>query len=285
MKKLALSIFTLLLVFSACKKDNNPAPTGNTGNTGNNNNPQEIVVPEKNVALINKVTGSLCPPCGSWGWTAFEDLISRNGNNAIYMGTYSDNYVAQLFITQAAEDMEVAWGVTGFPTFAADGVAQLDRPNGGGVNVQSEINKVNAVVDAHVAGEVFVNSGFRTEVKDNKMTIETKTKFFKDVNGELFLAVYLMEDKVKGYQSGHADGANTLHHHVLRGAAILDGQTKAQTWGYPIGSGTTTSGTTLDNKFTIDVTGYNQENLEVAVVVWRKVGVRYQFINAYGTGK
>lgn len=284
MKKIVLSLFTLMLVFSACKKDNNTATPGNTGANAKDstNVPQEIVVPEKNVALINKVTGSLCPPCGSWGWTTFDELMTRNGKNAIYMGTYSDNFVAKLFITQAAEDMENAWGVTGFPTFAANGIAQLDRATGG-INIQGEINKVNAVVDAHIAGDVYVNSGFRSEIKDDVMTIETKTKFFKEVGGDVYLAVYLMEDKVIGYQSGHADGANTSHHHVLRGAAQLDGSAKAESWGYKIGTGTTASGTTLDNKFTIDVKGYNKDNLEVAVVVWRKVGVRYQFLNAYGT--
>lgn len=289
MKKVLLSAFAIMLIFSACKPEENPIgpatePDPNTG--GNGDDPVEIVVTEANMSMVSKVTGSLCGPCGSWGWTAFEDLISANKNNAFFVGTYSDNYVARLFITDEAEAMERAWGVTGFPTFAANGLPQLDRGNG--VNVQSEIAKTNAVVAAHTAGQVYINSGFNTSIDGNTMTINTKTKFFQEVGGDVYLAVYLIEDKVIGAQSGHPDGANASHHYVLRGAAKLDGAANAETWGYPIGtpgSDLTAANTELDNKFTIDVTGYNQENLSVAVVAWRKVGVRYQFLNAYSNQK
>lgn len=284
MKKVLLSAFAIMLIFSACKKTENTVeptvtPDPNTG--GNGNEPQEIVVPEMNMGMVTKVTGSLCPPCGGWGWTSFESLISTNKNDAFFVGAYSDNYVARLFITDEAEAMENAWGATGFPTFAANAVAQLDRNNG--VNVNSEIAKVNAVIAAHKAGEVFVNSGFRTSVDANgMMTIETKTKFFKEVGGDVYVAAYVIEDKVIGAQSGHPDGANASHHYVLRAAAKLDGAAKAETWGYQIGTpGTalTAANTEVDNKFTVDVSKYDQSNLSVAVVVYRKTGVRYQYLN------
>lgn len=280
MKKVLLSIFTIMLVISACKKtENTPEPTANNNepNTGGNNEPQEIVVPEVNISMVTKVTGSLCGPCGSWGWIMFEDIIATNKDRAFFVAAYSDNFVAKLFITPEAETMENAWGVTGFPTFVANGVAQPDRASG-----------VNTAVEAHANGEVFVNSGLRTSIEDDVMTIETKTKFFKDVGGDVYLAVYLMEDKVKGAQTGHPDGANTMHHVVLRKAAKLEGAASAETWGYQIGepgSALTTGGTEIDNKFTVDVAGYNQDNLSVAVVVWRKIGVRYQYLNGNSNQK
>jgi hypothetical protein len=289
MKKVLLSAFAIMLIFSACKPDDNntPLPAQEPNNNGGGNEPQEIVVPEVNMSMVTKVTGSLCPPCGSWGWTAFESLINTNKDDAFFVGAYSDNYVARLFITDEAETMERAWGVTGFPTFAANGMPQLDRNSG--VNVQSEISKTNAVVASHKSGEVFVNSGFRTSVDANNiMTIETKTKFFKDVGGDIFVAVYVIEDKVIGAQSGHPDGANASHHYVLRGAAKLDGAAKAETWGYQIGNPGATitpANTEVENTFTIDVSNYDQANTSVAVVIYRKVGVRYQFLNAYSNQK
>lgn len=289
MKKVLLSAFAIMLIFSACKKtENTPEPaTGGDPNPGGNE-PQEIVVTKANMSMVTKMTGSLCPPCGSWGWTSFESLINDNKGDAFFVGAYSDNYVARLFITDEAEVMENRWGVTGFPTFAANAVAQLDRA-GGGVNVNSEIAKTNAVVASHKVDEVYVNSGFRTSIDGNTMTIETKTEFFKEISGDLYLAVYLMEDKVKGAQSGHPDGANALHHYVLRGSATLDGAAKAETWGYSIGepgiNTSTPAGTIVDNKYTIDISGYDQSHLSVAVVVYRKLGVRYSFINAYSNQK
>ena len=289
MKKILLSAFAIMLIFSACKPEDNAVEPTTTPdpNNGGNNEPQEIVVPEVNMGMVTKVTGSLCGPCGSWGWTTFEELISTNKKDAFFVGAYSDNYVARLFITDEAEAMENAWGVTGFPTFAANAVAQLDR--NGGVNVQSEIAKTNAVIAAHKAGEVYVNSGFRTSVDANgMMTIETKTKFFKDVGGDVYVAAYVIEDKVIGAQSGHPDGANASHHYVLRGAAKLDGAAKAEAWGYPIGvpgSALTTANTEVENTFTYDVSAYNQSNISVAVVVYRKTGVRYQYLNGYSNQK
>ncbi len=288
MKKILLSVFAIMLIFSACKKtEDTTTPAGVDPDNSGGNEPQEITVPKVNMSMVNKMTGSLCPPCGTWGWNAFETLINDNKNDAFFIGAYSDNYVARLFITDAAEDMERAWSVTGFPTFAANGIKQLDRA-GGGVNVNGEIAKTTAVISAHKADEVYINSGFRTAISGNMMTIETKTKFFKEVGGDIFVAVYLMEDKVVGAQSGHPDGANAKHHYVLRGAAKLDGAAKAETWGYPIGvagSAVTAEGTEVDSKFAIDITGYNKDNLSVAVVVWRKTGVRYQFLNAYSNQK
>lgn len=289
MKKVLLSAFAIMLIFSACKpEDNTVEPTTTPDpNSGGGNEPVEITVPEINMSMVTKVTGSLCPPCGSWGWTAFEDLINTNKKDAFFVGAYSDNYVARLFITDEAEAMENAWGVTGFPTFAANAVAQLDR--NGGVNVQSEIAKVNAVVASHASGEVFVNSGFNTSVDaNNMMTINTKTKFFKDVGGDVYLAAYVIEDKVIGAQSGHPDGANASHHYVLRAAAKLKGEAMAQTWGYPIGtpgSALTTAGTEIENTFTVDLSGYDQANTSVAVVLYRKTGVRYQYLNGYSNQK
>lgn len=281
MKKILLTVASAIMLFSACKKeDNKTNPEPNPGGNGNNNPPQEIVVPETNVSLVNKLTGSLCGPCGSWGWQGFEQIMTLNGKNAVYMGTYSQNFVAQLFITQVATDMDAMFRSEGYPTFVANGTAMLDRTNN--VNIESELDKVDAAIAAHSASPVYVNSGLRVSDSANIMTVETRTKFFQEVGGDLYLAVYLTEDKVKGYQASHADGANTQHHHVLRAAGKLDGSSKAESFGYKINtSSTTAANTVLDNKFTFDISGYNKENLEATVVVWRKVGVRYKFINAY----
>lgn len=281
MKKILLTVASAILLFAACKKeDNKTTPEPNNPGGGTNNPPQEIVVPEKNISVVNKLTGSLCGPCGSWGWSGFEQIMTNNGKNAIYMGTYSQNFVAQLFIAQVSTDMDAMFKSEGYPTFVANGTAMLDRSTN--VNIANELAKVDAAVAAHTASPVYVNSGLRVSDSANIMTVETRTKFFQDVAGDLYLGVYLTEDKVKGYQSAHADGANTQHHHVLRAAGKLDGSAKAESFGYKINtSSTTTANTVLDNKFTFDITGYNKDNLEAVVVVWRKIGVRYKFVNAY----
>lgn len=278
MKKIVLVAFTALLAFSACKKDEKSASpnNGTTDTTTNTPPPAEITVPEVNIAMVNKVTGSVCPPCGSWGWTTFEDVITTQGKKAAYIGTYSQNFVAKLFITPEASAMNTMWSVNSYPTFVVNGISQT------GNTVQEIGDKTKAAVAKFSTEVVYVNSGFRTSIDGDVMTIETKTKFFNDVNvnGDLYLAVYLTEDKVKGAQSGHPDGENAMHHQVLRGAAKLNGAPASETFGYKISGGTVAKGTIIDNKFNVNIAGYNKDNLSVTVVVWRKLGVRYNFVNA-----
>lgn len=273
MKKIYLTLIVVLLAFAGCKKSEDSSTPGNTGGGDG------ITVAEVNTALVIKHTGSACPPCGGWGWVANEDIISTNKENAAFMSAYSQNFVAKLFITQTATDLDKAWGVSGYPTWSADGMPQLDRPNGG-VNVTGEKAKVKAEVEAHKAAPVVANTGFTTSISGDVMTIKTKTKFFKPASGDYRVAVYVLEDKVVGAQSGHASTPNVSHHHVLRGAAKLDGASSATTWGETVATGSVTAGTEVSKTYTMDVKGFNKDNLEIIVVIWKKDLGKYIFVNA-----
>lgn len=272
MKKIYLTLIVALLAFAGCKKTEDSSTPGNTGGDG-------ITVAELNTAFVVKHTGSKCPPCGGWGWVANEDIINTNKGNAAFVSAYSQNFVAQLFITQTATDLDAAWGVTGYPTWSADGILQLDRPNGG-VNVTSEKAKVKAEVDAHKAAPVVANVGFKTSFNGDVMTIKTKTKFFQAASGDYRVAVYVLEDGVIGAQSGNANTPNVSHHHVMRGAATLEGASSAPTWGETVATGTITAGTEVSKTYTMDVKGFNKDNLEVVIVIWKKDLGKYVFVNA-----
>ncbi len=250
-----------MIFFAGCKKKDD----------GGDNNTGGIAVQEKNIALVNKLTGSKCPPCGGWGWTTFEEIITANGSNAIYMGTYNNNFVAELFITPTADDLVANSGQSGYPTFCANGVQQLDRP-GGAVNVASEKAKVKATVDAHIAAPVVVGAGLETSTSGNTMTIKTRTKFFKNATGDHYIAVYFIENGVMGTQSGQT--GTVPHKYVLRGHA------GTSTFGEKITSGTT-AGSTFDHTFTYNLDpSWNKANLQVVAVIWKANGGKYEFVNA-----
>lgn len=274
MKKLSLLTLFLavIMAISSCKKEENKGDGVEPG--------ANITVQQKNLALVQKHTGSLCGPCGSWGWAAFDEIMTTNAGNAAFVSAFSENFVAELFITQTATEEDNAWGVSGYPTFTANGVAQLDRPNGS-VNVTSEKAKVKAAVDAHIAAPVVANTGFTTAVSGDQFVIETKTNFFAEGNGDYFVAVYVLEDGIVGKQSGHPQTPNVTHHHVLRGAATLSGRASAKTFGEKIASGTVAAGTSVYKKFIFDVgEGHNTSNYEVVTVIWKKNGTKYAFVNA-----
>lgn len=282
MKEIIASLcVAAVFFFSACKK------------TENTPEQQGISVPTVNVAMVAYATGSACPPCGSWGWDALGRIMDKNKTKSFYLATYSANPFNNLFRTQEALVMERAWGAQGYPVFMVNGVAQLDR-QGTNVNTKEEERLVNDAINIYSTKEVQANTGFLAAIDSSDflnpaMIITTKTKFFKELNGQVYLAVYLMENNVKGFQAGHPDLANTLHRYVLRGAATIDGATtQAGVFGYPIfslGDTTFAAGTEKENKFNISIKGYAKENLTVAAVLWKKEGDKFLYINGYSNQK
>lgn len=267
MKKISLMALVVAgaMLLTNCKKEEKKATETKS---------DDIVVAEQNMSLQNKYTGSNCPPCGSWGWDMFEELIAYNPSKTCNMGTYSQNFVAQNFITQTATDIEKnVGGITGYPTFGVNGKAMLDRTTT--VNITNEKAMCKAEIDRHAAAPVEVNSGYKISYdSDNKnMTIKTKTKFFKDMTGDYYIAAYIVEDKALGTQASRSGVVQ--HHHVLRGSA------NNMNFGTKITS-TTTAGSTFDYTFTSPVNStWVKENIEIITVIWKKVGTKYNFVNAY----
>ncbi len=278
MKKIFLSLIVLTLAFAGCKKNEDTTPTGGGAGGGD----VGITVEETNTAMVVKHTGSRCPPCGAWGWTANEDIISTNKGSAAFISAYGQNFVAKLFINSTATALQTHTGASGYPTWSANGVAQLDRA-GGGVNVNGEKAKVEQVVKDHKAAKVVANTGFTTSVTGDVLTIDTRTKFFAEAKGQYNIAVYVLEDGVMGAQSGHPSGSSTpvAHHHVIRGTAMAEGSTSVDALsGMKITEGTTAAGTTFDKKFTFDIAGFDKSNIEVVVVVWKKDLGSLDFVNS-----
>jgi len=87
MKKIKLLsiVFATIIPFTNCKKKED-APAGIVW--------QQVNVTKKNMSMVNKFTGSNCPPLGTWCWTMFEELIANNPANTCNIGAYSQNFVA-----------------------------------------------------------------------------------------------------------------------------------------------------------------------------------------------
>jgi hypothetical protein len=269
-KFLQLSMLALTagsLFLASCSKEESskttPADTG-------------IAVSETNTSVINKYTGSKCGPCGSWGWDMAIELIDYS-TKACYVGTFSQNFVAEEFISPTASAWDDELGVTGYPTFAVNHVLQLDRSSG--VNTTSEKAKCKAAIDAHSAAAVQANVGFTTSWSQDAegfwtININSRTKFFKENSGDYYVGCYLLENKAIGKQSGHTPSVGVEHHHVLR--QTLEGLN----YGY-LAATNPTSGKTIDKTYTTIIPkNYIKDNMEVLFVIWKKTGSKYTFVNA-----
>src|SRR5688572_23783495 len=103
MKKIYLAAFVVVSAFalSSCSKDEKK-PDENNGGGGDVYS--SITVPKQNTALVVKHSGTKCPPCGGWGWTAWEEIQADNAGNAHFVTAFDLNFVSELFITEVAED-------------------------------------------------------------------------------------------------------------------------------------------------------------------------------------
>lgn len=234
-----------------------------------------LTVSEKNTALLIKFTGSRCGPCGGWGWTAFEEMMSTSAGKAVFLHAYDQNFVSQLFITKTAEDWKKTLSLNSWPSFVGNHVLQTARV-GQGIDVnQTKVNMAD-VANAHTNAPVIANTGLIYKTDGDSVTVTTKTKFFKDVSGEYLVGLYISEDKVVGAQSGHPKTPNVEHHFVLR---QIDENWSS--WGESISTGDVKAGADFKREiaFSVDPV-WNKANLYMFTIIWKKVGSKYEFVNA-----
>lgn len=230
-------------------------------------------VEAKNTSFVVKFSGTSCPPCGGWGWTVMQELIDGIGDNGIATTCYGQNFVAKYFITPEATTLQTAWGATGYPHFGANGsITTVSRSSG--VNTAAEKVELFDRVTKHAAAEVMANVGVNYEIVDGKVNMKYQTKAFKALDGDNHLAIYILEHNVVGAQSGHPDGANTKHKHIMR-KEITAGA------GYGSSIGALTSGQKIDGSQTFDLDPtWNADNIEIVAVLYTKVGTKFTFVNA-----
>ena len=112
------------------------------------------------------------------------------------------------------------------------------------------------------------------------INVKTRTRFFKEVTGDYYLSVYVIESNINGgsgtyQQSG--GGSDFKHDYVLRAA-----NTPSSAFGELISSGSAGKGKIADKEYDIPVGPITSaDNLSVITVIWQKTGTTYKFVNAY----
>ncbi len=254
MKKIVLGLL-VATVFVACRKT---SPMEESENT--------LEVTEANMAVIGKRTATWCGPCGSWGFPQFESLKQTYKGKALFMA-WKDAFVSdegsELF-REVGPEFNLGSSV---PTFFYNFIADAH----------------DSVITQHIESDyVVASANYDMEVSGQNVSLKTTTKFFANVEGVYYIAPYMMVDNIVGYQNGHDDGNNTIHHNYVARIAKPTTVSSVKNFGYQLTTNGAERGYTVNLDFTAkkDVT-WNTKDISFGLVIYKEEPWGLQFVNAF----
>jgi len=271
MKDLTLLLVTfLILLGSSCKKINDSItygctdPASITYDSNANKDDGFCIYPvfEKKV-LVFKGTGQRCTPCGKYGVPISDSLLKVYPNTELVAIHYSDD-----FQNDKLKSIKMDLLNGGIPYFIVGNEILQGSLDVVFSRVRDELNRVP---DVQVVTDFTIHN--------NKMSIDVQTLRKKETNKDFNVAVYILEDKQKGFQDGvvKPPSSGFVHNHVLR--MVLDDET----YGVPISYSDEIS----SNHFTVNLKDiYSTEeqplvpaNCYPVVVIWEKKVYGFEFVN------
>ncbi len=207
---------------------------------------------KQNLAVVGKITANWCPPCGGWGWTLNDDVLTAGGANTTGLGIYSSTRTDgsnNKFQNQAAYDLAAFITLGGYPSFSVNMKDISDQNTNPDNTINTAGIKTDAAADiaAFAAAPVVASTGMTYRISGNTVTVKTKTKFWEAASGTYNVAVYLVEDGALAPQAGKTGAVE--HHNVLRTSMT------ASTWGEQIATGTIAKDAEFTKDFTFDLSG------------------------------
>ena len=233
----------------------------------------QIIVPQTTKSFYGIVEATWCGVCGQYGIPSTNNIIAQTDPKAIYVSLHKSS--TSLLYSQTAAGLVDAFGVSGQPIYTVN--ANDFGPHTG--SVVDEV--VTAIDDFYTTSAAAVNAGFEYGIVGDSLYVHTKTTFFQDLTGEYYVGIYIYEDSIWEWQVNYDPGIADMdiwHNHVLR--TSLNGY-----FGEVVTTGNTTAGTsfTKNAKLALDPS-WNQNQLHVFTIVWKKNGTTFEFVNANDSG-
>lgn len=226
-----------------------------------------LEVEENNSILIAKHTWTGCGPCGGYGFTNFENLIASNPDEVHVafkkgnVGPYNNNSIYNYMLAK--------FGIPG-------GTPKFHN------NLNAELGVAQARQIQDEAG-VILNANYEMEFTENdKIKLNTTTKFFQNTEGKYRLAPFLIVDNIEAAQSGHPDTPNTLHRKVVVDIARpIDIPSDYN--GYLIASGAIKMGHTINLECEVERDpSWAKEDVSFALLMFKEnPDGSLEFINAF----
>jgi Outer membrane protein Omp28 len=268
MKKLLMIMLAMSVAFVACKKDDEPeVPVVD-------NSIPSISHSQKQVPIVYKSTGETCYYCGDWGWQAWIDLADDHLGTALTWANYSTGFSNAYFRDQemnpadpTMEAIKQNFGSGGKPNFYVNGTSYSTSTSNAASAAAASIASTSVVASASIAGTL----------ESGVLTVDAEAKFYSAVSGEYYMGVYVIENYASGPQAGPIGTSGDVDHHlVMRGS-----MTSTSAWGVQIVSASAAAGSTFAKTYTVTLPAtYNEDNINVGVIIWKKSGSTYSYVNA-----
>ena len=256
--KLTISLAIIIFAFSSCKKE-----------VSNLKSSEFLEVQEKNMGVVAKRTATWCGPCGDWGFSSFEDFKAQYKDEAVYMAFKT------AFTSKGDTYYDKVTSLFGIPAVTPVFFYNFDTING--TNFQGL-----GSVSEHNHAEVIANSNYEYTLTEDKIQLNTTTKFFKSVEGDYVISPFLILDNQVGPQLGHPDTPNTVHPSFVANLAHPKDITTQESWAYKVASGKIEEGHQINLEFEVDRDiEWTEDDISFALILFKRVGSKYKFINAF----
>jgi hypothetical protein len=267
MKHLFKSSLAILIGISltvvSCKKDE-PASGENNNNNGGNGG---LVIPQEQKATVIYFGGTWCPPCGSAGKPAKEQIKAAHPGKANIMSCQIGNDPMTNADANAMNGVFKPAGVPAMYIGASDDQIMAMV----GINPSVALNNVNTQLAKTAKANLILTA---TDNNDGLITVKANSKFFVDGTDEYTIGGYLLEGKLNYTQASDASIEKNIHYDVLRakfgdnilGEVFATAPKKDQTFESTM-------------NFFIQPT-FKKENCSIMVIIWKKSGNQYTINNS-----
>lgn len=222
-------------------------------------------VPEIQTPLVTKIAATWCPPCGGWSWDLFEEIVQDNQEKATLIVAHHSGDLVNDVAKDFSENLEAPYQPYIYFNNEDQG-ATSSNTSTIRTGIQEKINDES--LESPIA-----NAGMNLSLDNDELTVDTRTLFFQEVEGEFYLGVYIVENEVVNFQANQ--GPDAIHEKILRGA-ISTGS-----FGELLVNGNISSGTEFTHNFTgIINSNWNIDHLEIITIIWEKVNDRFQVVNS-----
>jgi hypothetical protein len=244
-----------------------------------NNASAQVPAPvKKNIGTFGKISATWCGPCGSWGWTLMNGLVSTNSDDfAIsFFPSSSDGAPWQNldFYNATNVTFSNAISFTGYPSYSVNFIDKsAANTTSSGVNTAGITTDANAALAAFRTAPVVASTGYTYKIVGNTVTVETKTKFWAAASGTYHLAVLLLED-ASHIQNGQ--GSSPVSHH-----GVLRASMSTNVWGEQIATGSIAANAEYSKTYTYTVTDtkWDKTKFHPVVVLFKQNGSKYDYVN------